>query len=112
MATAPLNPMPSAMDNMPADGGATDAPAGYCIEIYVMPGGTFKVKKEMKEEPPMMEEAGTPEMTADNIGDALKLVLDILEKEGSDMADEQFDEGFGTKKPMAKATPGMPADQM
>lgn len=112
MATMPPAPMQQAMGDMPAEG-AEQAAGGYCIEIYVRPDGTFKVKKEMKEEAPAMEEPGAgPEMTADNIGDALKLVIDILEKEGSDQADDQFDEGFGAKPPAMGAKPGMPAEKL
>jgi len=91
--------------------GAAPEQGGYCIEIYVRPDGTFKVAKEMKPEPaPMPGEEPGQEMTADNIGDALKLVIDILEREGSDKADNEFDEGFGAKPAAMGAKPGMPAD--
>lgn len=93
------------------DGMAPEASAGaggYCIEIYVKPDGSFTVSKEMKEEPePAADPAApaAPEMSADNIGDALKMVLDIFEKEGGADEQDQFDQGFGAAKVAGNTNP-------
>ncbi len=113
MATMPpAQPNPAAMGGAAPEAGAQPPEAGgYCIELYVRPDGTFTVKKEMKEEAPEMEEPGEgPAKTADNIGDALKLVLDVYEQDGNASADSEFDEGFGAKPAAMGAKPGMPAD--
>jgi len=113
MATMPpAQPNAAAMSGAAPDAGAAPAPeaGGYCIELYVRPDGTFTVKKEMKEEPAPMEEPGAaPPKTADNIGDALKLVLDVYEQDGDAAAESDFDEGFGAKPAAMGAKPGMPA---
>jgi hypothetical protein len=106
----------------PADDPAAAAPAapqGYCIQICVMADGTFKVSKG---ELPMDMDAGQPDpnmapdgdqdaddgQSADNIGDALKLALDVYDKAGSQEGEDQFAAGFGGPKPQAPGAPAAP----
>lgn len=91
------------------------APQGYCIQICVMADGSFKVSKgDLPMDTDMS--AGQPDtgmapdgdqdaddgQTADNIGDALKLALDVYDKAGSQEGEDQFAAGFGgAQKPAA-----------
>lgn len=76
------------------------AQGGYCIEIAVKPDGTFTVSREDAKqeaaEMPGQEPAG---QSANNIGDALKLALDIFQKEGGQAGEDDFDAGFQGGKP-------------
>jgi hypothetical protein len=93
---------------------APAAPQGYCIQICVLGDGTFEVSKG---ELPVDMDDGQPDpamkpdgdndaddgQSADNIGDALKLALDVYDKAGSQEGEDQFAAGFGgaTHKPGA-----------
>jgi hypothetical protein len=120
---------PSA-DPTASAGGDSDE-GGYCIEIKVYPDGHFTVSKESLDEENSEEggesadpaAAGAPgaagggggggdadegEQTADNISDALKMVLAIYKEESSGAEDDAFDSGFGGKPMTGKgAKPGM-----
>lgn len=83
-----------------------------------MDDGSFKVSKgEMPPDAPM--EPPNPAMggdgeqdtddgqSADNIGDALKMALDVYDKAGSKEGEDQFAAGFGGAQPPAQK-PAMP----
>lgn len=57
------------------------AEAGYCIEIYVYPDGTYKVTREDKPEPPAMEgmEGETDGQTVNSLDQALEIARGLAE---------------------------------
>jgi hypothetical protein len=57
--------------------------------------GRFTLSKSDKAQE-AAEPGGEPQgQSVDNIGDALKLVLDLVEQDGNAEADNQFEQGFG-----------------
>jgi hypothetical protein len=118
--------MSGAEPSDPSSAGAADADeGGYCIEVCVYPDGHFTVSKESLPEEAAEDGAGgaaggdpsasgaddgsgggEDEQSADNISDALKMVLAIYKNESSGAEDDQFNAGFGGAS-MSKPAQGM-----
>jgi hypothetical protein len=81
---------------------AGDLSQGYCIELSVLPDGSFKVSGPAALEAEAVEETGAPgsELGQDltTIGDALKAIIGIV-KENPVGADDQkqFEAGYGAR---------------
>lgn len=94
---APITEMPS-----PA-AAAGDVSQGYCIDISVLPDGSFKVSGPEPLEAEAAEDAGEApgsEMGTDfdSIGAALKGVLDIIKQNPvGESADAQLEAGYASR---------------
>lgn len=91
--------------DMPVDEPASATPdlsQGYCIEVSVLPDGTFKVSGPEPLAEEAAEEQGEPgsEMGEDveSIGEALKAVLAIVKANPvGDSAQASFEAGYATE---------------
>ena len=84
--------------------GTDDQEQGYCIEIKVSPGGTFKVSVESaafeaKEHEAAGEEADGGSRECKSVKEALTLALEIFKNDGqmpvAGEADDAFMAGYG-----------------
>jgi len=102
MATMPMPPaapMDAPMDvpmDVPMDAAApAEEMMGYVIEIIVKADGTFAVSKEMLQEEAMEETGKAPADTFDNLGAALKAVMDMVKANPVGESDQaQFEAGY------------------
>ena len=98
MPMPPAAPMAAPTDApMDAAAPAEDmmAPQGYVIEIIVKADGTFAVSKEMLQEEAMEETGKAPADTFDNLGAALKAVMDMVKANPVGESDQaQFEAGY------------------
>ena len=70
-------------------------PQGYVIEIVVKSDGTFAVSKEMLQEEAMEETGKEPADTFENLGAALKAVMDMVKANPVGVSDQaQFEAGY------------------
>lgn len=73
----------------------TMAPQGYVIEIVVKSDGTFAVSKEALQEEAMEENGEAPAATFENLGAALKAVMDMVKANPIGESDQaQFEAGY------------------
>ncbi len=100
MADEDMSAAPAADDQAGAEEQGGDLSQGYCLELSVMPDGTFKVsgpeplEEEAKEE--QGAEPGSEEgQDYDSIGEALKAILQAVRSNpvGGD-SNKQFDAGY------------------
>ena len=94
----PAAPMAAPMD-APMDAAAPAeemmAPQGYVIEIIVKSDGTFAVSKEMLQEEAAEETGKEPAATFENLGAALKAVMDMVKSNPVGASDQaQFEAGY------------------
>jgi hypothetical protein len=98
MATMPMPPaapMETPMEAAPAEEMAMPEMQGYVIEIIVKSDGTFAVSKEMLQEEAMEENGEAPADTFENLGAALKAVMDIVKSNPVGASDQdQFEAGY------------------
>lgn len=99
MADMPSAPMPAEPAEAEAPPMAGDMSQGYCLELSVLPDGTFKVSgpEPLKDEAAEEQGEAYSEMGQDydSIGAALKGVLEILKANPvGDSEQKQFDAGF------------------
>ena len=100
-------------ESSPADAPEDDMSQGYCIEISVLPDGTFTVDSE-----PLAQEAAEENATSEgaegaepsskpykSIGEAFKAALMIFQNNGQDVDEQgEFDAGMsGSSKPTPKS---------
>lgn len=95
-AAAPMEaPMEAPMDAAPAEEMAMPEMQGYVIEIIVKSDGTFAVSKEMLQEEAAEETGKEPADTFDNLGAALKAVMDMVKANPVGASDQaQFEAGY------------------
>jgi len=102
MATMPMPP--AAPMAAPTDAAApaeemtapkTEAEQGYVIEIIVKADGTFAVSKETLQEEAKEETGKEPADTFENLGAALKAVMDMVKANPVGVSDQaQFEAGY------------------
>ena len=94
-AAAPAAPTETPMEAAPAEKMATPEMQGYVIEIIVKSDGTFAVSKEMLQEEAKEENGEAPADTFENLGAALKAVMDIVKSNPVGASDQaQFEAGY------------------
>ena len=72
-----------------------EAEQGYVIEIIVKSDGTFAVSKEMLQEEAAEETGKEPAATFENLGAALKAVMDMVKSNPVGASDQaQFEAGY------------------
>lgn len=103
MPTTDTGAMPDGAAMAPAESATPDLSQGYCVELSVLPDGTFKVSGPEPLETEAAEETGEPgsEMGEDvrSVGEALKAILAIVKANpvaGDDNA--QFQAGYDERQ--------------
>jgi hypothetical protein len=95
MAAPTAAPMDAAAPAEETTAPETEAAQGYVIEIIVKSDGTFAVSKEMLQEEAMEEDGEAPAATFENLGAALKAVMDMVKANPVGESDQaQFEAGY------------------
>ena len=95
MAAPAAAPMDAAAPAEETTAPETEAAQGYVIEIVVKADGTFAVSKETMQEEAKEETGKEPADTFENLGAALKAVMDIVKSNPVGASDQaQFEAGY------------------